>query len=206
MTGGDYRVRVKRIALAGGIGAGKSTVTEWLRDLDFTVIDADEVARDVTAPGRPAFQALRDAFGDALLASDGTIDRAFLADVVFADESALRRLNLITHADIGVEISRRLAEATGTVFVALPLYRAEHRVAFDVDEVWALVVEPETAVARLVSGRGFSEAMARARLASQMSNDERIALADRVLWNEGSVDDLYRALDDLLHEAGIVRG
>jgi dephospho-CoA kinase len=207
VTGSDYRGTVKRIVIAGGIGAGKSAIADRLRFLGFSVIDADDVAHDVTAPGSPTLAALVDAFGSAVLTTDGALDRAFVADVVFHDASALRRLNSITHGAIGVEIIRRLDEVDGdAVFAAIPLFRAEHRAAFSLDAVWSVQVAPETAIRRLVNGRGFSEADALARLANQVSNDERAAMADRVLWNEGSLDDLYGELDAVLDDEGLARG
>jgi dephospho-CoA kinase len=198
---------MKRIVIAGGIGAGKSAVGKRLRDLGFPVVDADDVAHDVTQPGSATLSALVDAFGSAVLDAEGSLDRVFVADVVFHDASALRRLNAITHAPIGVEIARRLDGADGeAVFAAIPLYRPEHRAVFSLDAVWSVQVSPETAVRRLIDGRGFSEADARARLATQMSNDERAALADRVLWNEGTLTELYAELDAALAEAGLTRG
>jgi dephospho-CoA kinase len=198
---------MKRIVIAGGIGAGKSAVADRLRHLGFTVVDADDVAHDLTAPGSPTLSVLVDAFGGAVLDADGSLDRAFVADVVFHDESALRRLNAITHGPIGVEIARRLDAAEGdAVFAAIPLYRLEHRGAFSLDAVWSVQVAPETAVRRLIDGRGYSEAEARARLANQVSNDERAAVADRVLWNEGTLDELYAELESALDDAGLSRG
>lgn len=182
-------------------------MSDRLVELGFGVIDTDAVARNVTAVGQPAWRALRDAFGDAVLSPDGTLDRAFVADVVFHDASALRRLNQITHGYIGIDVIDQLSAATGNVvFVAIPLFRPEHRAAFQLDEAWAVMVSPETAVQRLVVHRGFSEADARARLATQISNDERAAIVDRVIWNEGSLDDLYASLDEALRELEPVRG
>jgi dephospho-CoA kinase len=207
VTSSDYRGTVKRIVIAGGIGAGKSAVAERLRALGFAVVDADDVAHDVTVAGSPTLAVLVDAFGSAVLDANGALDRAFVADVVFHDPSALRRLNAITHGAIGVEIMRQLDEAhSDAVFAAIPLYRVEHRAAFSLDAVWAVQVSPETAIRRLVNGRGFAEADARTRLANQMSNDERAAIVDRVLWNEGTVDELYLELDAALAEAGLSRG
>jgi dephospho-CoA kinase len=206
VTGGRYRGWVKKIVLAGGIGSGKTSACERLTALGWPVIDADEIAREITTPGQPALEALRDAFGDAVLKTDGTLDRAFLADVVFHDETALRRLNAITHGPIGVEILRRLEATEGpAAFVALPLFRPEHRELLHLDEVWALQVEPETAVSRLVEGRGFSEADARRRLKSQMSNDERASIVDRVLINDGTLEELYGQLAAALHDSGLDR-
>jgi dephospho-CoA kinase len=197
---------VKRIAIAGGIGAGKTVVSHYLSSRGWPVVDADVVARQISEPGQPAWRALRDAFGDAVLGPDGSLDRQFLADIVFYDQSALRRLNHITHGHIGAEIVRQLDTATGpAAFVALPLFVPEHRAIFSLDAAWAVQVEPDTAVARLCGQRGFSQEDARARLASQISNDERAAIVDRVLWNEGSIDDLYAQLDTLMEETGLGR-
>jgi dephospho-CoA kinase len=161
----------------------------------------------VTEPGLPAYLAVRDAFGSAVLSEDGTLDRAFLADVVFHDRSALRRLNLITHGHIGVEILRQLDATTGpAAFIALPLFRPEHRELLQLDEVWAVLVQPETALTRLIEHRGFTLADATARLESQMTNAQRTAIVDRVIWNEGTFDELYQQLASALQESGLERG
>lgn len=207
VTNGDYRVIVQRIAIAGGIGAGKTMVTDRLADFGWPVIDADLIAHRVTAAGRPAWEALRDAFGDAILEADGELDRPFLAQIVFNDASSLRRLNLITHRFIGEEMARQLGEASGdAAFVAIPLYRPEHRKLFDLGEVWAVQTSPETAIARLCASRGFIVDDANARVASQMTNEERLAIVDRVIWNEGTVAELYAQVDDLLRLVGLERG
>jgi dephospho-CoA kinase len=198
---------VKRIVIAGGIGAGKSATSEYLVSLGWPVIDADKIAHDVTEPGLPAYLAVRDAFGSAVLSEDGTLDRAFVADVVFHDRSALRRLNLITHGHIGVEILRQLDATTGpAAFIALPLFRPEHRELLQLDEVWAVLVQPETALTRLIEHRGFTLADATARLESQMTNAQRTAIVDRVIWNEGTFDELYQQLASALQESGLERG
>jgi dephospho-CoA kinase len=197
---------VKRVALAGGIGAGKTAVAERLTYLGWPVIDADVIARKVVQKGEPAWRALRDAFGTAVLDGQGQVDRAFLAEIVFHDESALRRLNNVTHSYIGEEIVREVDETIArVVFVALPLYRAEHRANLQLDKAWGILADPATAIERLVSLRGFSEADARARLAAQMSNDERIKIVDRVIWNDGTLEDLYGHLDEALEELGANR-
>jgi dephospho-CoA kinase len=198
---------VKRIAVAGGIGAGKSTVTARLAALGWPVVDADVIARAVTARGTPAWRALRDAFGEAVLDEHGEIDRPFLADVVFHDASALARLNGITHGPIGAETLRQLDAAEGpAVFVAIPLFRPGHRELLALDSVWAVQASPSTAIARLCHGRGFSEADARARLANQMTNEELAAIVDRVIWNEGTMAELYAQVDAALVEEGLASG
>ena len=195
---------VQRVALAGGIGAGKSVVGDYLSSRGFTVVDADQVARYVVEPPQPAFLALRDAFGRAVLTVDGLIDRKFLAEVVFHDDSALRRLNAITHGYIGRDIVRQLDRASGPVaFVALPLFRPEHREALGLDEVWAVLSEPEVALTRLKHFRGFSDDDARSRLRVQDSNDRRATNADVVLWNNGTINELRAAVDKVLRERGL---
>lgn len=195
---------MKRVVVAGGIGAGKSAVCERLAALGWPVIDADVIARRVVEKGQPAWTALRDAFGMAAFGEEGELDRDFIADVVFHDTSALKRLNHITHGHIGVEIARELDGASGpVVFVAIPLFRPEHRGNLSIDEVWSVQVDPETAVRRLCTLRGYSEEAARARIAAQMSNDERSQIVDRVMWNEGSLEDLYGQLDAALKELGL---
>ncbi len=196
MTDPEYRVRVRRVCVAGGIGAGKTAVTDRLASLGFSVIDADVIARRVEKRGQPAWFALRDAFGSAVLTSEEEIDRKFLADVVFHDTSALRRLNHITHGYIAAEIKAELAASSGpAVFVALPLYRLEHREEFGFDEVWSVQVDPTIAFQRLTTTRGLEPDDALSRLAAQMDNDERAAIADRVIWNDGTFDDLHRSID-----------
>jgi dephospho-CoA kinase len=197
---------VKRIVIAGGIGAGKTAVTDHLASLDFPVIDADVVARSVVEKGQPAWRAINDAFGQAALNRDGELDRQFVADVVFHDASALKRLNQITHGYIWQDIVEQLDAASGqAVFVGLPLFRREHRDIFALDAVWAVQVSPATAVARLVTCRGFSEDDAKARIASQISNVELAGIVDRVIWNEGSREELFANVDVALQELGIVR-
>ncbi|HEY5266808.1 MAG TPA: dephospho-CoA kinase [Acidimicrobiales bacterium] len=195
---------MKRVVVAGGIGAGKSAVCERLLALGWPVIDADVIARRVVEKGQPAWTALRDAFGATAFVEDGNLDREFIADVVFHDASALKRLNHVTHGHIGAEIARELDAANGpAVFAAIPLFRPEHRANLSIEEVWSIQVDPETAVQRLCTLRGYSEEDARARIAAQMSNDERAKIVDRVIWNEGSLDDLYAQLDVALKGLGL---
>ena len=189
------------------MGVVATAATDRLQELGFEVIDADEVARRVVDVGAPAWQALRDAFGDAVLNDDRSLDRAFAADIVFHDPTALKRLNQITHGHIGNEIVRRLDETKGSaVFIALPLFRPEHREIFNLDEAWAIQASPEIALRRLLEYRSFSESDARARLASQMTNEERERIVDHVIWNNGTLEQLDQQLQAQLHRLGIDHG
>lgn len=194
-----------RIAISGGIGAGKSAASEHLMARGFAVIDADDIARRVVEPTGRVFRALRDAFGNAVVDPRGELDRSFLADVIFHDPTALRRVNSLTHGPIGDALGRALDSSSSPVtFVALPLFRSEHRERLHLDRVWTVVAPPELALGRLTTHRAMRPEDAAARIASQESNDARIALADVVIWNDGSVDQLHQRLDDALHEQGLL--
>ena len=198
---------MKRIAIAGGIGAGKSLACDFLTKKGFSVIDADDVAHQIIEPGKPAWQAIRDAFGDSVLKADQTVDREFLAKIIFSNDSARNRLNSITHPAIGIEVLRQIeACTTPAVFIALPLFRVEHRQIFSLDGAWAVLVSPEIAKKRLVDYRGFSENDAQARIDTQVSNEVRSAIVDKVIWNEGTPAELEQSLNDVLVSEGLLSG
>jgi dephospho-CoA kinase len=186
------------IGLTGGIGSGKSTVSARLAELGARVIDADAITRELQEPGTEVFATIVDRFGEGVVAEDGTLDRPALAAVVFADPEELKALNGIVHPAVGVEIAERLAEAAGTddvVILDVPLLVESGR-----DDMAATVVvdlDPEEAVRRLVEHRGFTEDDARARIRRQASREDRLAKADRVLDNAGTVAELLAQVDAL---------
>lgn len=186
------------IGLTGGIGSGKSTVSGLLAERGAAVIDADAITRDLQGPGSPVLEAMVDRFGPTILARDGTLDRQAVADIVFNDAAALADLNGIVHPAVGAEIARRLQELSTTdrvVVLDVPLLVESGR-----DDLAALVVvdvDPEVAVQRLVAHRGMREADARARMAHQVSREDRLAKADLVVDNSGSLDDLAAQIDEL---------
>ncbi len=193
-----------QIGIAGGIGSGKSTVTSVLERAGVRVIDTDVIAREIVEPGQPAWQALVDAFGRAVTDEAGRIDRKFLAAITFPNPTALRRLNVITHGAIGMEVLRALDESKDSHYaVAVPLFRPEHRTVFRLSEVWATEVEPEVAVSRLIQHRGFSDEDARNRIRSQISNSDRSAIVDVVIPNNDSIEALEERIRALLRERGM---
>lgn len=175
-----------RVGLTGGIATGKSYCLGRFAALGVPTIDADKLAREVVTPGSPGLRAIADRFGDAVLNPDGTLDRAALARIVFADPGARADLEAIVHP----EVYRRIREW----YAALPLGRfaiADIPLLFetghqhDFDRVIVCACEPEEQLRRLMSRDTLTEADARARLAAQWPIDEKIARADHVIRTDG---------------------
>jgi dephospho-CoA kinase len=180
------------VGLTGGIGAGKSTVAGLLADRGAVIVDADTIARQVVKPATPALAQLVDRFGEEILLSNGTLNRPALAARVFGDPEALQDLNAITHPAIRDRMASEAAVHAGTdsvVILDIPLLKEETRDQFGIVGVIVVDVSLEVAVERLL-GRGLSEQDARARIASQMSREERRAMAGIVIDNSGSRADL----------------
>jgi dephospho-CoA kinase len=182
------------VGLTGGIGSGKSTVSSLLTERGALVVDTDVVARQVVAPGGPAYDALVRRFGPTLAA-----DRRALAGVVFSDPSALADLNGIVHPAVREEVARRMAElreeGADVVVLAVPLL-VETGGAYGVDAVVVVDCPEDIAVRRLVEQRGMDEADVRRRMAAQASRDERVAIADVVIHNDASMEDLESQADE----------
>ncbi|MDX6232083.1 MAG: dephospho-CoA kinase [Nocardioidaceae bacterium] len=184
-------VSVILVGLTGGIGSGKSTVSAMLADRGAVVVDADAITRELQEPGTPVVDAMVERFGPAIVDDDGRLDRQAVADIVFADASALADLNAIVHPAVGLEIARRLGElasSDATVVLDVPLLVESGR--SDLAGLIVVDVDPEIAVARLVEQRGMREDDARARIARQASREERLARADVVIDNSGTREQL----------------
>ncbi len=190
------------VGLTGGIGSGKSTVSAGFVRRGAVLIDADAIVREQQAPGSPVLAEMVERFGDHIVAPDGTLDRGSVAAIVFNDPDALADLNSITHPPVGREIRRRLGELEGTgglVVLDIPLLGeglAKGRPPrYPTSGILVVDTPTDLAVERLVTARGFSADDARARIAAQLSRDERLAIADWVIDNSGSVDELEVAID-----------
>lgn len=187
------------IAVTGGIGSGKSTVSALLSERGATIIDADAIAREIVAPGSPTLARIAERFGPDMLTAAGTLDRAALAAVVFHDKAQLSALNSITHPVIAAETQARIDACgrPGVVIVHdIPLLTAE-TMRPDYQLVIAVEADVDVRVARLVRHRGMSENDARARIAKQPTSDERRRLADVVLDNNGDEDSLATRVADV---------
>ena len=158
------------VGLTGGIGSGKSAVADLLVVRGAVLIDADQVARDVVAPGGPAYQPLVDRFGPGILDADGTIDRKALAAVAFANEESRLELNAITHPAIGsamIQARDALAGTDDIVLLAIPLLTAAHRDTVKLHKIVVVDCPTDVALERLTSQRGFDRADAEARSRAQ---------------------------------------
>jgi dephospho-CoA kinase len=201
------------IGLVGPMGCGKSTVGRMLGDLGAMVIDADAVAREMTAPGTPALSHIRARFGDQVFAPDGALDRSALAEIVFSDDGALRDLEAIVHPRVREAIDGRLAAASdsaedGPPIVAIEAIKlVEGGLAERCHEVWLIECGPSTQRLRL-AGRGIAAADLERRLASQgveLVARLEASLAGRVhsrrLSTEGTLDDVRERVEDALADA-----
>lgn len=179
-----------RVGLTGGIGAGKSAVSALLAAHGAVVIDADVLAREVVAPGTPGLAAVADAFGPGVLRPDGSLDREALGARVFGDLTARRRLEEITHPLIRAETARRVASLPPGAIVVhdVPLL-VEAGLARAYDLVLVVEAPREVRLARLAA-RGLPRAQARVRMASQATDARRRAVADIVVDNGGTLDEL----------------
>jgi dephospho-CoA kinase len=184
-----------RIGLTGGIGSGKSTVSALLAARGAVIVDADRIAREVVEPGTPGLAAVVDAFGPGVLTADGSLDRPALAGIVFADPAARRTLDAIVHPLVRARAAEQEAVApSGAVVVHDVPLLVESGQASSYDLVLVVQADPETRVARLVQ-RGLTADDARARIAAQATDEQRRAVADVVLDNSGTPEQLAAQVD-----------
>ncbi len=189
-----------RVGLTGGIASGKTAVTDRLAGHGVPIIDADALARAVVAPGTAGLAAVVDAFGTGVLATDGNLDRRALRERVFADAAMRQRLEAILHPRIRAAMQGAVAEVTAPYCVlSIPLL-AESRGGYTwLDHVVVIDVDPAVQLARLLRRDGIDEALARRMIAAQATREQRLAIADTVLKNDGDLASLFAATDRL-HE------
>lgn len=183
------------VVVTGGIASGKTTVTNAFAALYVPIFDADAISRELVASGQPALAEIAATFGSDVLASDGGLDRRRLRERIFADEAARRRLEAILHPRVRSELHARAASCTAPYYVlAIPLY-AESAQAYDwVDRVLVVDVPQAVQLARLMQRDGMTAESAQRGLAAQATRTQRLALADDVIDNGGSLGDLPHVL------------
>ena len=189
-----------RIGLTGGIASGKSTVTQRFAELGVPVIDADLAARNVVEPGKPGLEKVVRRFGLGVLDPNGNLDRSVLRGLIFKDPALRQALDAILHPLIRADMEQQAATAKGPYLVmAIPLLIESGQARERVHRVLVVDADEATQVQRVQARDGSSADQARAILASQASRTQRLAAADDVLLNTGTVADLRQAVD-LLHE------
>ena len=189
-----------RVGLTGGIASGKSVVAAELAARGAVIIDADVLAREVVEPGTPALAAILDRFGMQVL-KDGQLDRAWLAEIVFADPSARRDLEQIVHPAVrarAAELERAAGDAAVVVHVIPLLVETGQHEGFDL--VVTVDADHETQIQRLMARNGFTHAEAESRIAAQASREDRTLAADVVLDNTGDMAQLTEQIDALWAE------
>ena len=188
---------MKLVGLTGGIGSGKSSVSERLEARGAEIIDADAITRSLQQPGQPVFEAMVDRWGERIVASDGTLDRAAVAGIVFADEAEREAIGKIVHPAVRAEMRARMDTAATTdrvVVLDVPLL-AEGGGRRGTSGVIVVDCPVEVAIDRLVTHRGFDRADAEARVAAQATREQRLAMADFVVDNGGGLDQLDREVE-----------
>lgn len=179
------------VGMTGGIGSGKSTVADAFLALGVPVIDTDVIARELTAPGGVALEAIRATFGDAVMQADGALDRAALRHRVFADADARHQLEAILHPAIRQQVEQSLARLTARyALLVIPLLVETSAYQDVVNRILVVDCPEETQVARVMSRNGLARDEVRAILAAQATRAERLAVADDVITNAASIDDL----------------
>ena len=186
------------VGLTGGIGSGKSAVAARLAELGAVIIDSDRLAREVVAPGTEGFDEVVAAFGPEVVAKDGSLDRPALGRMVFGDQAARRRLEGIIHPRVRARAAEMAACAPeGAVVVNDVPLLVEAGLAGTYEAVIVVFAGEGTRVERLVRARGMSEEEAKARIAAQATDEQRHAVADFEIVNEGSLEELRSKVDEL---------
>jgi dephospho-CoA kinase len=198
------------VGITGGIGSGKSAVTDHLETLGITVVDADKVARVVVEPGTPGLAAIAEHFGEDILLADGRLDRAALRKIVFDNPDERKVLEGITHPRIRDEISRQLSEANSPyVVLSSPLLLESGQNTF-ADYVVVVDVPEEVQLTRTMARDNNSEALVKQIMAAQLDRKIRLSRADTSIMNDGSLDALYERVkklhEDLLARAAAASG
>ncbi len=185
------------IGLTGGIGTGKSTVSEYLASKGFEIIDADLIARQIVQPGSPLLDKIGSTFGTRFILPDGSLDRKALGTYVFQDSARKKQLDDIMMGSIVSDIRERIENAKNRVIVDAPLL-FEAGLDADVDYIWLVDASDEVRIRRVCARDNISAGQVKDRISSQMPQSEKAAKSDEIIDNSGSEEELYRQIDRLI--------
>ena len=193
-----------RVGITGGIGSGKTALTDWLADKGIGIVDADLASRIIVAPGQPALREITDTFGSEYLQHDGQLDRAALRALVFSDEDKRRQLERITHPRIREELARQMDSADSTYVVLSSPLLLESGQSTMVDLSVVVDVPEDTQIQRTMARDHNSRELVEGIMAAQLDRDTRISRADIVIDNSGSLDALHKR-GEVLHQTLLAR-
>ena len=186
---------MKVIGLTGGIGSGKSTVSEYLIKKGIEVIDADQIGKDIVEPGMKALIEIENVFGEEVILANGSLNREKLGQIVFSDKEKLEKLNSITLDIIKEEINNQIHNSKNDIIVLDAAILIETKLHEIVDEIWLVSIDRQTQIERVKSRNQLSEAEIINRINSQMTNNERKNYSNVVLDNQGTIEELYKKVD-----------
>ena len=197
--------QVAIIGLTGGIGTGKSTASAYLKKKGFAVIDADAIARRIVEPGKPLVKILAESFGMHILRQDGSLERKALASIVFQDRKQKKRLDSLMHGAIIEIIDQQINEyqngSHAGILIDAPLL-FETKLDQKCDRTWLITAETETRIARVCARDQMSREEVQERIKSQMEDAKKRKLADVIIDNSGSHQELVKKLDQVLKQEG----
>ena len=191
------------IGLTGGIGSGKSTVARILQKLGAEVIYADDIAKEITEPGMPAYRKIIEYFGEDIIGEDNRINRKKLADIVFSNSGELQRLNEITHSivvDVIAKLIDEYRDSGKELVVVEAIVPVEHGFLDVVDTVWVVLANESVRIDRVMERSGLTYEEAKKRIRSQMSDEMYISIADKIIYNDGSLKELEEKVRGLLRD------
>ncbi|WP_332844037.1 dephospho-CoA kinase [Solibacillus palustris] len=196
------------IGLTGSIASGKSTVAKMIQSYKLPIVDADLIARQVVEPGTPTIKKIAEAFGEEVIAVDGSMDRAKVGSIIFHNGDMRQTLNGIIHPAIREEMLRQRDEFMSygekNIFMDIPLL-FESKLEHFVEKIIVVSVEEEVQLQRLMARNGFTEDEARARIATQIPVKEKEQLADAVIHNNGTLEDTAIQLQSILYEWNVLK-
>lgn len=194
------------IGITGGIGSGKSTVCRILEKYGARHIFADDIAKEIVQPGMPAYNLIVSAFGTDILKEDGFIDRKKLGNIVFTDRKKLDLLNKITHGIVSEKIKEQIdnfRKDGANLAVVEAIVPIEHGFLDLVDTVWVVVATEAIRIDRVMKRSNMTYSEAKQRIRSQMSDEKYKSLADKVIYNDGSVEELEEIVQEVLKKCGL---
>ena len=186
-----------KIGLTGGIGSGKSTVAKYFADLGVTVVDADAITRELVEPGKPAFREIVNKFGDAVLSKDGAINRAYLRALIFQDQDARKWLEELLHPSVITAMQQRVAKLTDTYCILVIPLLLECKLQTEVHRIIVVDIPVEQQIERTVDRDNITAEEVKAVLATQASRAQRLAEADDIIYNKGSLTKLALQVEKL---------